>query len=172
MGSAVAHHCARRGSRVIGFDRFSPPHALGSSHGDTRIIREAYFEDPRYVPLVQRAYELWRDLERASGQTLMVRTGGLMIGPEEGVLVRGARASGDLHALPYERLTAAELRRRFPVLAPSDEMVGIWEPRAGALFPESCVAAHLSLAEQAGAELHRDETVRAWRAEDGAFIVE
>src|SRR2546423_14934703 len=104
MGSAAAYACARRGARTLGLDRFSPPHALGSSHGDTRIIREAYFEDPRYVPLVQRAYQLWNELERAAERSLMVRTGGLMIGPEQGALVRGARASADVHRLPYERL--------------------------------------------------------------------
>src|SRR5215510_8299973 len=93
MGSACADHFARRGARVLGLDRFAPPHALGSSHGQTRIIREAYFEDPRYVPLVQRAYSLWRDLERDAGETLMVETGGLMVGPPEGTLVRGARTS-------------------------------------------------------------------------------
>ena len=156
MGSAAVHALARRGAHTLGLDRFSPPHALGSSHGETRIIREAYFEDPRYVPLVQRAYELWSDLERATGRTLMVRTGGLMIGREDGVLVRGARASADMHHLPHERLEATELRRRFPVLQPSDEMVAIWEPRAGVLFPEACVAAHLELAEKEGADLHRD----------------
>ena len=172
MGSASAYAFARRGARTLGIDRYSPPHALGSSHGETRIIREAYFEDPRYVPMVQRAYELWDELARASGQPLMVRTGGLMIGPESGVLVAGARASGEAHVLPYERLTAGEVRRRFPVLEPSDEMVAIWEPRAGMLFPEACVAAHLSLAEQAGAELHRDEPVGRWRAEGGEFVVE
>jgi sarcosine oxidase len=171
MGSATAYAFARRGARTLGLDRFSPPHSFGSSHGETRIIREAYFEDPRYVPMVQRAYDLWSELERAAGQTLMVRTGGLMIGPELGTLVRGARASADTHRLPYEQLTAAELRRRFPVLAPGDDMVGIWEPRAGVLFPEACVAAHLSLAEEAGAELHRDELVHSWHAEDGGFTV-
>ena len=172
MGSATAYAFARRGARTLGIDRYSPPHALGSSHGETRIIREAYFEDPRYVPMVQRAYELWDELASATGQTLMVRTGGLMIGPEAGVLVAGARASGDTHGLPYERLTADEVRRRFPVLAPSDEMVAIYEPRAGVLFPEACVAAHLSLAVQAGAELHRDEPVTGWHAEGSEFVVE
>ena len=172
MGSAAVHALARRGAHTLGLDRFSPPHALGSSHGETRIIREAYFEDPRYVPLVQRAYELWSDLERATGRTLMVRTGGLMIGREDGVLVRGARASADMHHLPHERLEATELRRRFPVLQPSDEMVAIWEPRAGVLFPEACVAAHLELAEKEGADLHRDEPVHGWRAQGSGFVLE
>src|ERR671936_635825 len=84
MGSAALYHCARRGVRVVGFDRFAPPHALGSTHGRSRIIREAYYEHPLYVPLVRRAYELWADLEREAGRTLFVKTGGLMIGPADG----------------------------------------------------------------------------------------
>src|SRR5256885_17087488 len=92
MGSAAAFHLARRGVSVLGLDRFAPPHALGSSHGDSRIIREAYFEHPAYVPLVQRAYLLWEELERESGQSLLLRTGGLMVGPRDRGLV--ARALG------------------------------------------------------------------------------
>src|SRR6266702_1422289 len=95
MGSAVACHLARRGKRILGLDRFAPPHAFGSSHGQTRIIREAYFEHPVYVPLVQRAYQLWRELEGAAGRRLLLPTGGLMIGREDGVLVRGARRSAE-----------------------------------------------------------------------------
>src|SRR5215468_246923 len=90
MGSAAAYHLAKSGRRVLGLDRFEPPHQFGSSHGLTRIIREAYFEHPLYVPLVQRAYELWSDLERRCGRKLLVQTGGLMIGPADGVLVTGA----------------------------------------------------------------------------------
>src|SRR6267154_2436197 len=81
MGSAAAYHLATAGLRVLGLDRYHPPHNFGSSHGLTRIIREAYFEDPLYVPLIQRAYELWADLEKESGQRLLLKTGGLMIGP-------------------------------------------------------------------------------------------
>src|SRR6266481_3501682 len=91
MGSAAAYHLAASGRRVLGLDRFQPPHDLGSSHGRTRIIREAYFEHPLYVPLVQRAYELWAALEKKSGRELLVRTGGLMIGLPDGVLVSGSK---------------------------------------------------------------------------------
>src|SRR6266571_8580605 len=93
MGSAAAYHLAANGRRVLGLDRFRPPHAFGSSHGLTRIIREAYFEHPLYVPLVQRAYELWAQLERFSGRRLLLQTGGLMLGHPNGVLVSGARRS-------------------------------------------------------------------------------
>src|SRR3954470_15741436 len=90
MGSSAAFHCARRGWKVIGLDRYSPPHSFGSSHGQTRIIREAYFEHPAYVPLVQGAYFLWDELEKLSGERLFQKTGGLMIGPETGSLFTGA----------------------------------------------------------------------------------
>src|SRR3989442_13537164 len=99
MGSAAAYHLAASGGRVLGPGRFPPPHTLGSSHGLTRIIREAYFEHPLYVPLVQRAYELWGDLERKSGRRLLLQTGGVMVGPPEGELVSGARRSAQEHKL-------------------------------------------------------------------------
>src|SRR5262245_28109599 len=164
MGSAVASHLARRGGRVLGLDRFAPPHALGSSHGQTRIIREAYFEHPLYVPLVQRAYELWAELERESGRTLLQHTGGVMIGRPDGVVVNGAKRSAEEHRLRHEQLSAAEVRRRFPALQPLDEMVAVWEPRAGILFPEACVETHLTLARKHGAMLQTDEPVLRWEA--------
>src|SRR5215467_14332150 len=108
MGSAAAYHLAKNGRRVLGLDRFHPPHNLGSSHGLTRIIREAYFEHPLYVPLVQRAYELWAELEQRSGRRLFVQTGGLMIGPPDGVLVSGAKRSADEHGLIHDLLSTAE----------------------------------------------------------------
>jgi len=171
MGSAAAYHFTRRGARVLGLDRFAPPHALGSSHGETRIIREAYFEDPRYVPIVQRAYELWGELERESGEPLMLRTGGLMIGIPDGMVVRGAQTSAETHGLPFERLDAREISRRFPALAPREDMVAIFEPRAGVLFPERCVGAHLALAAKAGATLLPNEPVSSWRADGDGFEV-
>src|SRR5882762_8482451 len=112
MGSATAYHLAKRGKKVLGLDRFTPPHAFGSSHGQTRIIREAYFEHPLYVPLIQRAYELWADLERQTGRPLLRQTGGLMIGRPEGVLVSGAKRSAEEHHLQHTMLSAHEVRHR------------------------------------------------------------
>jgi sarcosine oxidase len=171
MGSAAAYHAARKGARVIGFDLFAPPHDQGSSHGETRIIREAYFEDPRYVPLVQRAYTLWRELEQAVKERLLLETGGLMIGRPGGVIVRGAKASADQHGLPYKQLDAAGLSRRFPMFTPAPDVVGIWEPRAGVLFPEACVRAHLSQAQALGTELHTEERVQYWKPSGEGFEV-
>ena len=169
MGSAVLAELAARGRRVIGLDRFAPPHELGSSHGKSRIIREAYFEDPRYVPLVQRAYERWADLERESGATLVLRTGGLMIGPQQGTLVRGALLSAETHALPHERLNAADARAAYPALRVPDDVMAVREPRAGVLFPEACIAAQLTRARRHGAQIRCDEPALAW-ATDGAGV--
>jgi sarcosine oxidase len=171
MGSATARALARRGQRVVGFDRFAPPHALGSSHGRSRIIREAYFEHPAYVPLVRHAYRLWEELERETGERLLLRTGGLMIGPAEGVLVRGALASAREHGLAHELLDAAGITRRVPVMRPGPEMVGVWEPDAGVLFPETAISASLASARRHGATLRVDEPVVGWRADaDGVEV--
>src|SRR5262245_39644550 len=116
MGSAAAYHLSRRGLRVLGLDQFTPPHNRGSSHGLSRIIREAYFEHPLYVPIVQRAYELWTELELESSQTLWQQTGGIMIGPAEGKLVNGALRSAQDHHLTHRVLSAEEIRSRFPAL--------------------------------------------------------
>jgi sarcosine oxidase len=164
MGSAALFHLAQRGVRAIGFDRYTPPHTLGSTHGLSRIIREAYYEHPRYVPLVQRAYELWADLERRSARRLFHQTGGLMIGDERGVLVSGALRSAREHGLDHELLSAAEVHRRFPGFVLPNEMSGMFEPRAGILDPEACVGAHLDLAVAGGAEVRSNDPVLEWRA--------
>ena len=169
MGGATADELARRGRRVLALDRFAPPHARGSSHGESRIIREAYFEDPLYVPLVQRAWERWEDLARWAGRELLRPTGGLLVGPPDGTLVTGALRSARAHGLACERLDAAAIRRRFPCFAPDDAMVGILEPRAGVLLPEACIEAMHARARAHGAVLVPDEPVHAWRA-DGAGV--
>jgi sarcosine oxidase len=167
MGSAAAAELAARGLSVLGLDRHTPPHTFGSSHGESRIIREAYFEHPQYVPLVRRAYELWAALERDSGTRLFVRTGGVNVGPADGVLVTGALASVRAHGLPHELLDAGDLAQRVPALRPREEWVAVWEPRAGVLFPERCVAAQLARAASLGADLRTGATVDAWEVAGG-----
>lgn len=171
MGSSTVYQLALRGQRVLGIDQFTPPHAFGSSHGKSRIIREAYFEDPLYVPLVKRAYNGWAELQARSGKRVLSRTGGLMIGAPDGIVVRGARASAVEHRLPYEELSAADLRARFPALTPPDDTVAIWEPRAGVLDPEAAIDAQLSLARSAKAELRFGEKVTKWRATENGVEV-
>ena len=171
MGSAAALAFARRGARVLGLDRHVPPHAHGSSGGGTRIIREAYFEHPAYVPLVRRAYELWDALARDTGRTLRHETGGLMIGPPDGTLVRGALRSATTHGLRFEMWSSAQLAARVPVFKPPADTVAVWEPRAGALFPEACVAAQLEAAARAGAELRVGERAIEWHVDGEGVVV-
>jgi len=171
MGGAAAYHLARRGVHVVGFDRFEPPHTMGSSHGESRIIRVAYFEDPRYVPLVQRAWDLWLELEEESGEKLLRPTGGLMMGPTDGDVVGGALQSARQHELTFELLDSAAIAVRFPAHRPAPDDVAVWEPNAGVLAPEICVAAHLDGARRFGAELHFHEPVIEWRADGGGVEV-
>ena len=170
MGSATAHALAKRGARVVAFDQLTPPHTMGSSHGRTRIIREAYYEHPLYVPLVRRAFELWRDLQADSSEPLMLQTGGLMIGPERGPLFRGALESARTHGVAHDVLDAATLTRRFPAYRPGVEWVGLLEERAGLLFPERCIAALIESARRLGGALHMDERVVRWSAGDRVSI--
>lgn len=172
MGSAAAWQIAARGRSVVGFDRFTPPHVFGSTHGRSRIIREAYFEHPLYVPLVQRAYALWADLEQLTGAALFHQTGGLMIGPREGSLVNGTRESATRHGLRYEEWDAAAVRRRSPALAPAEDMAAIWEPRAGMLLPERSVAAMLGEARRLGADLRVNAIVTGWSSHGDHIVAE
>ncbi len=164
MGSAAAAHLAARGQRVLGLERFGAAHAMGSSHGGSRIIRQSYFEDPAYVPLLLRAYELWDQLESDSGADLMTRTGGLYFGPPDSVTVAGSLRSSREWDLPHDVLDANEIRRRFPTFSPADDEVGLYEEAAGFVRPEATVAAHLTLAARRGADLHFDEPALEWSA--------
>lgn len=171
MGSATVYHLAKRGFRVLGLDAFARGHTNGSSHGTTRIIREAYYESPEYVPLVQRAYGLWRELEAESSRHLLTMTGDLNIGTPESRSVAGAIASARRHHLAYEMLPAVDVARRFPGFRLPDDLVAVYEPNAGILDPEACVLAHLDLAMRHGAELRHCEPVRHWSANGGGVRV-
>lgn len=170
MGSAAAYHLAGRGRaggrrlRVLGLERHGPAHDQGSSHGRSRVIRQAYFEDPAYVPLLLRAYELWEALERDSGRNLLTITGGLMMGAPTSEVVTGSARSAREHGLPHEMLDAAEIRRRFPPFVPGAEVVGLYEPKAGVVLPEESVRAHLGGAARRGAELRFEEPILTWEA--------
>jgi sarcosine oxidase len=171
MGSATLFHLARRGLRVLGLEQFSAGHQFGSSHGDSRIIRETYFEHPLYVPLVQRAHELWRELEATSGKSLMTITGGLMIGPPDGSVVSGTLRSAREHGLPHEILTPSAVHDRFPAFELGANLVAVMDPRAGYLDPEACNRAHVDAARNAGAEAHFDEPLLEWNPDgDGVRV--
>ena len=165
MGSAAAQQLAERGSRVLAFDQFTPPHAHGSSHGLSRIFRQAYFEDFRYVPLLVRSYELWQKLERDSGVRLLHLTGGLVIGPEGGELVRRSEESAVHFNLPHQILRADEIKERYPVIAARPDTLALLEQNAGYLVPETCVQQQMHQAAHAGAHLRCNEPVLEWKAE-------
>jgi sarcosine oxidase len=161
MGSSAVHHLARRGKRVVGLERYVPGHDHGSSHGRTRIIRLGYFEHPSYVPLLWRAYELWRELEAASGRKLLHVTGIAEIGPPECSLVRGTLAAAKLHALRHEVLAAEELMRWYPAFRLPPDYVAVVQPDGGFLEVEASIAAQVALATAAGADIREGETVQA-----------
>ena len=171
FGSAVLWHLARREVRVVGFDRFVPPHHLGSSHGKSRIIRAAYHEHPLYVPLVRRAFTLWEELEQASGLPLLVRSGAVIVGPGDGVLVQGAATSARIHGVPHERWSADDLGAHVPALRVPDAFAGVWEPGAGVLAPERSVEAMLGEARRGEAEIVVDTPVIGWSLEGGGVAV-
>jgi monomeric sarcosine oxidase len=171
IGSAVAAHAAHRGLRVLGIERFGPAHDRGASHGRTRIIRQAYFESPDYVPLLRRAYALWDALEARTETALRARTGGIFVGRPEAPVVAGTLASAQRWQLAHEVYEAAQLRRRFPALTPRDDEIGVYEAVAGALFPEAGVQAHLDVALADGAELRFGTEARGWDADDGGVRV-
>jgi sarcosine oxidase len=162
MGSAAAYQLAGRGRRVLGLERYTPAHDRGSSHGQSRMIRQAYFEDPSYVPLLFRAYELWEQLERETGVDLMMLGGGLMIGPPESRTFTGSKATADEYGLPYEVLDAVELKRRYPVFEPTEDTIALFEEKAGIVRPEAAVRAHLDRATAMGADLRFGEPILTW----------
>ena len=171
VGSAAMYHLARRGVKVLGLDRFPPAHDRGSSHGRTRIIRQAYFEHSDYVPLLKRAYELWSELEQLQGKQLYREIGLLQIGPSDGVVVPGVLKSAAQHNLPVETFSPDDMRRQFPGFRVADERQGVLERRAGYLRVEDCVLAHLAAAEWHGAELKTGAAVVSWRAEGNGVMV-
>ena len=171
MGSAVSFQLASRGLGVIGIDRFRPPHDRGSTHGDTRITRTGIGEGAEHVPLVRRSHELWRDIEAATGVDLLHQVGGLVIGDRDDPFLAATRAAASQYGVAHENLSQRDLTERFPMFRTSAGTEAYFEAEAGFLRPEAAVAAQLSLARRAGAELRLGETVRSWAASaDGVAV--
>ena len=171
MGAAALCHLAERGQRVLGLERFEPGHPYGSSHGLTRIIRLAYFEHPSYVPLLRRAFELWRELEQGMAEPLLHVTGGLDVGPVGGFVFDGSLRSCLAHDLPHEVLDAPAIARRFGAWQPAPNAMAVYQPDAGFLTPERCIAAHLARAGRSGATVHTNEQVLAVESAPGGVRV-
>ena len=171
MGSAILSDCARRGANVLGLEQFARGHDLGSSSGKSRMIRKAYFEDPAYVPLLLRAYDLWRELESATGHELLRITGLLMVGDEDAEVITGAQRAAREHELPLESLTASQIRKRYPMLRVRENEIGVYENDGGVLDPEKSVAAQLQAARAADAETRFGTAMDSWEADDSGFVV-
>jgi sarcosine oxidase len=172
VGSAALWHLARQGARVLGLDRFPAGHDRGSSHGHTRVIRQAYFEHPDYVPLLREAYARWDELEKECGESLFHRTGLLEVGPPDGIVIPGVLASARQHQLDIEVLTPREARARYPGFQLDDDVSVAFERNAGYLLVERCVVAHLRVAQQLGAFLDTQAEVVGWRRDAGGIEVE
>lgn len=172
MGSAIAYHAAARGLRVLALEQFGLGHDRGSSHGLTRIIRLAYFEHPSYVPLLRRAFALWRTLEADAKTPVLHVTGSLDVGPAGSRVFEGSRASCVEHGLTHEVLDAAALARRVPAWRPADDACAVWQPDGGFLTPERAIVAHATLARAHGADVREHVTVHGWRAAHGEVTVQ
>lgn len=166
MGAATLHQLAQRGVDAIGIDRHRPPHDIGSSHGESRVTRQAVGEGAAYVPLVMRSHEIWRELEAESGRRILVADGMLILRDEGHACVHGQadfidatmRLARD-HGIAHERLTGAEISSRFPHLVTHESTVGYYEPGGGYVIPEAAIEVQLDLAARAGATIAPDTEV-------------
>lgn len=172
MGSSIAYQLASRGLKTLVLERFELNHANGSSHGETRIIRTVYSEDPRYVPLVRRAFECWKELKRKSGGNIIRMIGGLTVGPSNGTLLSGAMKSAKEYGLQCELLSSKEAMEKFGVFSFEEGLSALYEKDAGVLFPEESVAAHVSLAKDSGAEFRFTEPLSRWRSVEKGLELE
>ena len=171
MGSATLYQLAQSGCRVLGLEQFGIPHAFGSSHGSTRIIRLAYSEGPEYVPLLRDAYRYWRELEEVSGKSILRVTGGLDVGPAGGWTIEGSRQSCREHGLAFEEFDAAEVNRRFPGYRLPDSLRAIYQPDGGYVRSEVAIEAYAAAARALGARIVTEAPVRGWERRPGGLCV-
>jgi sarcosine oxidase len=167
MGSAAVWQLARRGKRVLGLEQFDIPHAMGSSHGVTRIIRLPYHESPDYVPLLRRAYELWRDLEKTSGSEILVITGSIDASREGHSPFQGALESARLHGIEHQILSGREVNARFPGYRLPADFAALFQPQGGFIASERAIVSHVIAAQGLGAEIHAREPLLRWQAGPG-----
>jgi len=177
-GAATLYQLARRGVNAVGIDSYSPPHVMGSTHGDTRITREAIGEGPYYTPLVRRSHAIWRELESETGEDLLTQCGGLIIeepgsgaaGHHRHEFLAQTIACANGYGIPHEELSSAEVTARFPQFRLTGDEAAYFEPGAGFVRPERCVATQLMLAERRGAKVHRNERVLSLEPEAGGAL--
>jgi sarcosine oxidase len=162
VGSAATYHLADRGLDVLGIERYDVPHSRASSHGSTRIVRRVQHEGPEYVPLVERAYDLWRDLEDRTGRDLLHVTGSVHAGPPASGVVEDSRAACDAHDVPYELLSAGDVNERYPGYDLPAEYRALYQADGGFLACEQGTIAHVEAAHDAGATVRAREEVLEW----------
>lgn len=173
MGSATTYHLAERGLDVLGLERYDIPHTRGSSHGITRIIRRAYYEHPSYIPLIERAYDLWDDLAAETGRKVIHRTGSIDAGPEGNVVFEGSLESCREYDIPHEVLTSEEVAERFPGYRLPEGYKALYQSDGGFVVPEQAIIGHVEAAQAAGAEVRAREQVQGWEpTSDGGVRVE
>lgn len=172
MGSAATYHLARRGVDVLGLERYDVPNEMGSSHGVTRIIRKAYHEHPDYVPLLDQAYELWRELDDSHDHDLLRTHGSLAAGRPDSDTVTGARETCETHGLEYVVHDATELAERFPGFDLPADFEAVYQPEGGFLWSEQCIVAHVDAAHREGGTVHAREPVTDWQQTDQGVRVE
>lgn len=171
MGAATCWHLARRGRRVLGLERFDIPNAMGSSHGETRMIRLAYFEGPAYVPLVRRAHALWQEIGDLAGETLLHVTGTLDMAAEGDGVVENAEAACRDHDLDHEVLTGGQIMSRWPQFRLPPGHAGLLQPQGGFIASERAIVAMAGLALDAGADIRAQEGVLGFEpAGDGVRV--
>ncbi|MEO0476017.1 MAG: N-methyl-L-tryptophan oxidase [Planctomycetota bacterium] len=166
IGAAACCHLARRGVRVLGLEQFNIPHTLGAHHGLTRMIRKAYYEHEDYVPLLERAYELWDDLEQDSGEKVLHITGGLYMGPPDCGILTGSKRACETYGLQHELLDRRQLAERYPQFHVPEDFVAFYEDCAGVLLTDQVMSAHIGLARKHGAQLNEREPVTAWHEDE------
>ena len=172
MGAAACYHLAKRGKRVLGLERYGIPHSMGSSHGVNRIIRLAYYEDPSYVPLLRRAFELWRELGHNFGEQVLYVTGSIDTGPADEFVFRESKRSCDLHDLPHEVFSAQELMRRYPALTVPGDFQAVLQPDGGFVASERAIVAHVLGAMECGAVIRGYEPLLSWTTTASGVVVE
>ena len=171
VGSAAIRHLAKRGAKVLGIDQHPPVHSFGSSHGRTRIVRQAYFEDPLYVPLLKRAYELWDDLSYEMSRDLFIRCGVLQVGPANGIVVPGVVDAAEEHDLRVQMMDRGDVQSRWPAIGCPEGASAVFEENAGFVHVESCVESQLASAVRAGATCLHESPVESWQLEsDGVRV--
>ena len=173
MGSSACFHLSQRGLKTLGLERYSIGHDFGTSHGHTRLIRKAYFESPDYIPLLDRSYELWRELEKLSGEQLFYPVGLIMMGdPKKGEAVPGVLESAKKFNISHEILTTQKLQERFPQFTAPKNAIGVLEPSAGYLLVEKGVKAFVTQARRLGAVVKDSTPVIRWSERNHHIEVE